>query len=488
MPEPPLSDDPASTADDDDASDDALRFPPTVAGPVGLHVGDADDASVDLDDPVEQETDGKSALGEDAQAALGHDAQATLGHDARAASLAAGKRVCLVGRWGGMTRREAARVIRSYDARIVDLNHPDVDWIVIGAEESPLAETEWIDESLRQQAADGFVEVFGEADLWQRLGLVDAEQTARQLYTPAMLAQLLGVSVRVIRRWHRRGLIQAVRTLHRLPYFDFAEVATAKRLAQWILSGDSPAVIEQRLVDWMEILPDIRRPLDQLSVLVEGKRVLLRQGEGLVEVDGQMHFDFETLDQVQPSDALEDRLPLSPPAVLAIWDEPTVAASVTHDDSPLDPLLEAAFDAEDEGDYETAVDSCHAILARDGVRADICFQIAELLYRLGEVTAARERYYMAMEADPNFVEARASLGNVLSELKQYELAIAAYEGALSLHEDYADVHYNLARLLDDLDRGDEAAAHWRRFLALSPQSPWAMEAQMRLGIQPERDN
>jgi tetratricopeptide (TPR) repeat protein len=139
--------------------------------------------------------------------------------------------------------------------------------------------------------------------------------------------------------------------------------------------------------------------------------------------------------------------------------------------------MAGVFAAEEAGDLQVAIDYCHAILARDGPRADIDFQLGELLYRLGELVAARERYYAAIETDPDFVEARASLGCVLAETGQHELAEAAFRGALSLHEDYPDVHYNLARLLDDLDREIESRHHWKRFLELAPESPWADEAR-----------
>jgi len=42
------------------------------------------------------------------------------------------------------------------------------------------------------------------------------------------------------------------------------------------------------------------------------------------------------------------------------------------------------------------------------------------------------------------------------------------------------VHYHLARTLDDLGRQKEAGAHWRRFIELAPDSPWADEARERL--------
>ena len=112
---------------------------------------------------------------------------------------------------------------------------------------------------------------------------------------------------------------------------------------------------------------------------------------------------------------------------------------------------------------------------------EVCFQLAELLYRLGDLSAARERYYMVVELDEDYVEARANLGCVLAETGQRELAVAAFEGALRYHAGYADVHYHLARTLDDMGRRDEADEHWRLFLAMAPDSPWAAEARVRLG-------
>lgn len=377
-------------------------------------------------------------------------------------------RVALVGRFGGMNQRQAANVLRSCGATVVDVDSDRIDWVVIGAEESPLAEAELLSRRIHAAAATGRLEVLPESELWQRLGLVDTELITQRYYTPAMLAHLLGVSVGVIRRWHRRGLIRPVHTVHRLPYFDFQEVATARRLAQWIADGDSPAAIEQRLVDLIEVLPNIQRPLDQLSILIEGKHVLLRHGEGLLEPGGQLRFDF---DACQPPSSTDE------PAVLSFA---AAQQGALGRDATVDPLLAEAYAAEEHNEIELAIDHYHAILARDGPRADISFQIAELLYRSGQVTAARERYYAAIESAPDHLEARASLGCVLAELQQHELAIAAFRGALSLHEDYAEVHYHAARALDALERTVESRHHWQRFRELAPESPWASEAAERI--------
>jgi tetratricopeptide (TPR) repeat protein len=143
-------------------------------------------------------------------------------------------------------------------------------------------------------------------------------------------------------------------------------------------------------------------------------------------------------------------------------------------------MVEAAIAYEDEGELEAAVEMYRAALTAGGAQAEVCFHLAELLYMLGDISASRERYFMAIELDENFVEARANLGCVLAETGELELAVAAFQGTLAHHRDYPDVHYHLARTLDELERSEEADSHWREFLNLAPDSPWADEARDRL--------
>jgi tetratricopeptide (TPR) repeat protein len=368
----------------------------------------------------------------------------------------ANRRILLLGHFVGVSRREALQLIRAQGGDIVE-QAAEANLVVVGADELPLGEGGPLAEKLRTAAATGEVEIVDEATLLAALGHADLGQApVRRLYTPAMLADLLQVSVATIRRWWRRGL----------PYFDYQEVASARRIAQLLAEGNSPRVIERQLVELSSFMPGARRPLAQLQVIVEGKRVLLRQGEGLVESGGQRWIDFEALEAASG----EDR-----PSTVSL----PRPAEARESMSP-QALADYAAELEDEGQLELAAELYRAALAAGGPDPDIIFQLAELLYRLGDISAARERYYMAIELDEDFVEARANLGCVLAETNQIELAIAAFRGALAYHPEYPDVHYHLARALDETGYKDEALSHWETFLALAPDSPWAEQARSRL--------
>jgi tetratricopeptide (TPR) repeat protein len=208
---------------------------------------------------------------------------------------------------------------------------------------------------------------------------------------------------------------------------------------------------------------DVERPLANLPIVIEGRHVLIREGDELVEPGGQRRIDFDAAD-TSPDE--------SGPALCSV-------NLVAPPASP-EEMLAAAAELEDAGDLPGAANMYRAVLAATGPQAEVNFLLADVLYAQGDLSAARERYYAAIEIEEDFVEPRANLGCVLAELGDLELAVATFQGTLSYFDDFADVHLHLARALDALGRAAEAEPHWRAFLRLSPESPWADEAAERL--------
>lgn len=380
--------------------------------------------------------------------------------------LGPGCRVAVVGRLAGLGKREVARLLRRHGAAIVDELGPGVDLVVVGEYDLPPID---LAERLESTASGGkpAARVVAESDLWRMLGEAEPAQTGHRLYTPAMLADLLGVTPAIVRSWQRRRLVTPVRIVHRLPYFDFQEVAAAQRLAQMLAAGASPRTIEAQLQALRRWLPNVERPLAQLSVIVDGRAILLRRGGGLLEPGGQYRFDFDSLGEV--------------PNVVPFEPDSAAETIEPENESPA-ALRDAASRCEEQGLLAEAADYFRAALAASGPDAETNFQLADVLYRLGDLGAARERYFMAVEIDEDYVEARANVGCILAEEGRTELAAAAFAGALRFHDAYPDVHYHLARTLDELGRAAEAEGHWRTFLELVPTSPWAENARRRLGL------
>jgi tetratricopeptide (TPR) repeat protein len=375
-----------------------------------------------------------------------------------------GKNVAIDGKLGSMSRKDFGNLVDSKGGTLVELSSSRLDLVVVGAESESRLHVGTVSDADR----------IPETELWESLGFVSPETETGRLYTPAMLAELLSVPVSTIRRWNRRGLIHPVRQFKRLPYFDFEEVASARRIARLIASGNSASEVEAKLSQLASKRGPEDRPLSQLSVIVEGKEVLLREGDGLIEPGGQQVLPFDVLDS-------DDHEPATLIPMHGILDSDPESFSLEGNEEsvilPPDELIEIAIELEDDGDLQGAIDCYRSILVSNGPSADISFRIAELLYQAGDLSAARERYFSAIEQEPSFVEARASLGCVLTELGQSEMAISCFQGALDQHPDYPDVHFHLAKLLAESGRQEEAVRHWEAFLQLAPKSPWADEAR-----------
>ena len=391
-----------------------------------------------------------------------------------AAGLLAGQRVAFVGKLAGMTKRQAQQLIRQHGGTAVERPDATTTLVVVGEEEFAPGDNDaaaGLDATARQALEAGTLTITNESQFWQQLGLVDRESAERRLYTPAMLAGLVGESASTIRRWQRHGWLLPTREVRRLAYFDFEEVATARRVQELLAAGMTPAAIGKTLAALARQLPDVKRPLAELSIVIQGKQLLVRQEGGLVEPSGQLRFDFDaaaesTTGSSEPSRSAGEILSFAPRAESAA--------------TPAE-LAVAAGELEEQGELPAAAEMYRAALAAGGPNAELCFLLAELLYQMHDLPAARERYYMAVELDDDYVEARANLGCVLAELGELELAVSAFQGALAFHDDYEDAHYHLGRTLDALDRAEEAALHWEAFLQLAPSSPWADEARERLG-------
>src|SRR5690606_21458264 len=134
---------------------------------------------------------------------------------------------------------------------------------LVGLDDAELTLVVQGDESSEADALPTRVEritVIDETQFLRRLGLLEEDKGVSRLYTPGLLAKMVDVEPRVIRRWHRRGYLVAVSEVRKLPYFDFAELRVARRLADLVQSGASQASLDRQVAALTAALPDVARP------------------------------------------------------------------------------------------------------------------------------------------------------------------------------------------------------------------------------------
>jgi tetratricopeptide (TPR) repeat protein len=311
------------------------------------------------------------------------------------------------------------------------------------------------------------IRIVRESDWLAFVGLDGHRRDFDRLYTPAMLSQTLGLSVHQIRRWERLGLIRAVSRVCRLPYFDFREVASARRLSELIAAGVPVKEIQSGLDRLQHLLGGIDQPLAQLQILARDQHVLYRDRHGrLKTISGQILFDFDGGPTDVPESETETiTLPL-PAADREHWG--------AHD------WFEEGRRLSDAGDVAPSIEAYRMSLMEDHDAPEVHFYLAEALYRLEDRHGALERYHVATELDHNYLEAWTQIGCLHAELNQLAAAVDAFRVALDVHSDHPDAHLHLAEALHQLHRTDEAVEHWRKYLEFDRRGPWAEAARRRL--------
>src|SRR5262249_53310480 len=112
-------------------------------------------------------------------------------------------------------------------------------------------------------------------------------------YTAAMLGQLVGVHPSRIRAWQRRGWVCSREEKQRLAYFDFTELTVARQLARLLEGGINPRLLAKKLHEIQRRFPEVARPLAELTLVRDGRKLLVRRGGDLIEPGGQLRIDFD---------------------------------------------------------------------------------------------------------------------------------------------------------------------------------------------------
>lgn len=386
-----------------------------------------------------------------------------------------GETVAFTGTLASMTHRDAAELVEQHGGHFVQHISQLTTLLVVGEEGWPLEADGQPSVKLVQaqslQEKGSPLRVLSESEWLAAIGL-ESRSKAQQLYTPAMLCQMLNVSVHDIRRWERLKLIHPVRRVMRLPYFDLAEVTAARTLANLLASGVPVERVSRSLARLQTVMPSLQQPLAQLPMLVQGKEVLYRDETGWLDsTTGQRRLPFLEADTVAESTAS-----LEEPTVLP-FPEP---ASRPFPQLTAEEWFQRGCHYAEEGELHHAVEAMRSALVECPTNADYHFHLADVLYRQGKREAAIERYYAAVEHDHDFIEAWTQLGCVLHESAEYPAAQEAFQIALDRHPDFPDAHFHLAQLLERLGDKPAARSHWETYLSFDRQGPWAEIARQHL--------
>jgi tetratricopeptide (TPR) repeat protein len=255
-------------------------------------------------------------------------------------------------------------------------------------------------------------------------------------YNASDLQRLSGADASVVRSLARAGHIQPVKRGGRFRYsfHDLIIVRTARALRG---ANVSPRKVNLALARLRDSLP-AGAPLSGVSVTVLGNQVAVREGDALFEPEsGQYALQLEVVLTAGELHVLKMR---SPPA-------PATDPAAAHFARAL--YLEAT-------DAIAAVAAYRACLNANAQHLEACINLGRLLHELGRLSDAEAVYGQAAAPDPLLL---FNLAVLLEDLEREVEAIQLYRTALALDPSFADAHFNLARLHERAGRSRDSFRH-----------------------------
>ena len=277
-------------------------------------------------------------------------------------------------------------------------------------------------------------------------------------YTSAEVERMMGVTRRELDYWTRLRLL-APRARWGERFFNFSDLValeTIKRLAAIKI----PAGRIRRAVAALQAdLHSAKLPLSELHLSTNGKQVVVLPAQGAAPpyepLTGQLVLNFEATDAANKIRAMASRSAEE-------WFELGMMCDAEAES------LEQALEA-----YWKAVEA-----APDWAEARI--NLGTSMYKLGRMDEALEQFAIAADIDPSNALAEFNLGCVCEQLGNTEDAIRHLVRSIELSPSLSDAHLNLALAYEKSGQLEKAAGHFSLYLRHEPTGSWAEFARARL--------
>jgi tetratricopeptide (TPR) repeat protein len=121
----------------------------------------------------------------------------------------------------------------------------------------------------------------------------------------------------------------------------------------------------------------------------------------------------------------------------------------------------------EETDTAAAIHAYQRCIDADPQHAGARINCGRLLHAADRVEDAEEIYRAGLDAGCEDVNLLFNLALILEDTGRELAAVDHYKRALALEPDFADAHYNLARLYQQLDMSRAAIRHWNCYRRLT---------------------
>jgi tetratricopeptide (TPR) repeat protein len=284
------------------------------------------------------------------------------------------------------------------------------------------------------------------------------------LFSCSEIARLLDVTPARLRTLDRAGVVSPTARRRGRRAYTFSDLI-ALRTAQSLLDKRVRLRDVTRAVAALRrSLPKVTRPLQELRIVSDGSRVLVRSQDGAFEpLTGQMVLDFEV--KTLRDDVVRVLRP---------------SAGRERARTAYELYLRASQLDEEPGTMDEAERLYREAITLDPWLAIAYTNLGNIRFRRQDGTRAEELYKKALEIDSRQPEAQYNLGYVMLERGEPDASITLFLGAIESDPKFSDAYFNLAMAYEQVGESQKARPYWKSYIMLEPSGTWTEIAKRHL--------
>ena len=317
-----------------------------------------------------------------------------------------------------------------------------------------------LDTPANAAASEGAVAPSGTASV----PLSVAHEPVTDLFTATEVVRLLGMSTGRLRSLDRAKIVSPSGRRRGRRAYTFLDLIALRAARDLVAKKVRLRDVARAIDNIRAALPKVTRPLAELRIVSDGKRVVVKGSTYAFEpLTGQLVLDFDVK-------ALRDDVVriLRPPVGLerarSAYDLYVRASQLDEDPATLN---------EAEALYLKAV-------GLDPWLAIAYTNLGNIRFRRGDDEQAEALYRKALSLENNQPEAQYNLGYVMLDRGCPAEAVDFFKGAIASDPQFADAYFNLAMALEQGGQPEKARPCWRKYLELEPTGTWAEIARKHL--------
>ncbi len=284
------------------------------------------------------------------------------------------------------------------------------------------------------------------------------------VFTRGEIARLLGITPARLSTLDKAGVVSPSGRRNGRRAYNFSDLI-ALRAAQTLLNKNVRLRDVTRAVSALRgSLPRVTKPLQELRIVSDGKKVVVRTDDGAFEpLTGQMVLDLEVK-------ALRDD-------VVRVL-RPTAGRERAR--TAYELYLRASELDEDRSTMDEAEELYQRAVELDPWLAIAYTNLGNIRFRRQDTESAEAYYRRALEIDDRQPEAQYNLGYVMLERGQPRESISLFHGAIDADPKFSDAYFNLAMAYEQLGDSQSARPYWQSYIDLEPSGTWTEIARRHL--------